>query len=796
MLHRSMPGLVSGVLMMLGTPLTAQTRDTVRLEGLEHPVEILKDRWGISHIYAQSEADLFLAQGWNAARDRLFQLEVWRRQATGTLAEVLGPRELDRDIAARLLRFRGDIETELAHYHPRGSAIIRAFVQGVNAYIEEARAHPSELPVEFRLLGWLPEPWTPEVVISRHGGLVSNVTQELAIGRAVAALGANEVKAHQRFHPGDPDIDLDSAVTGAMLEPDILRLYSLYKSRARFNGEDVVAQARAAGAALEMELEHAREGIGSNNWVVSGALTATGRPFMANDPHRAQAAPSLRYLVHLAAPGWNVIGAGEPGIPGVSIGHNEHGAWGLTVFAIDSEDLYVYRTNPGNPSQYRYGDAWEEMRIERETVRVRGEADVTVELKFTRHGPVLHEDSANHIAYALRAAWLDVGAAPYLASLRMDQARSWQEFRDASSYSHLPGENMVWADTAGNIGWQAVGVAPLRSNWSGLVPVPGDGRYEWDGYLPIPDLPHALNPDRGFIATANENQVDATYAHRRAIGWTWAASYRGDRVDEVLTSGRRLTLMDMMRLQHDELSIPARTLVPMLAPIEIDDAPTRSARDRLLEWDHVLDRASVEAGIYVAWERRLAEETRNSIVPDAVRQHIDVPLPSVIDWLITPDGRFGPDPVAGRDSVLIRAFRGALDDLRRDVGPDDDDWIYGQTRYKHALIRHPMSNAVADSLRARLDVGPVPRGGYGNTVNATGNGDNQTSGASFRIIADLGMWDRSVATNTPGQGGDPDDPHYRDLFPLWAENRYFPLLFSRDRVEGVTGRVTMLAPRN
>jgi penicillin amidase len=766
--------------------LTSQSSpqpDTLRVSGLENPVEILRDAWGVAHIYAQSEQDLFFAQGWNAARDRLFQLEVWRRQATGTLAEVAGPDEVDRDIAARLLRFRGDIDAELKHYHPRGDAIIGSFVRGVNAYIAVARREPARLPIEFRLLGWLPEPWTPDVVISRHGGLVSNVTQELSYGRAVAELGADVVQAHQLFHPGEPDIELDAAITGAVLEPDILRLYARYKSSVRFR----------AGQAPRTE--SGTEGIGSNNWVVSGTRTSTGKPLMANDPHRAQAAPSLRYLVHLVAPGWNVIGAGEPGIPGVSIGHNEHGAWGLTVFSLDSEDLYVYRTNPAQRNQYRYGDAWEDMRTERDTIRVKDSADVVAELKFTRHGPVLHEDTVNHIAYALRAAWLDVGAAPYLASLRMDQARTWQEFRAASSYSRLPGENMVWADTAGNIGWQAVGVAPLRSNWSGLVPVPGDGRYEWDGYLPIPDLPHVLNPEQGFYATANENQVDERYPHRRAIGWTWAAPYRGDRVDEVLASGRRLTLTDMMRLQHDELSIPARTLVPLLQPLRIDDAALRSARDRLLHWDHVLDRTSVEAGIYVAWQRRLEVETRDAVVPEAVRRRMpSVPLPLTVDWLLTPDGRFGRDPISGRDSVLVHALRGALEDLRRDVGPNEDDWVYGQAGYKHASIRHTLSGAVPDSVRARLDVGPAPRGGDGNTVNATGGGNNQTSGASFRIITDLASWDRTVATNTPGQSGNPEDPHYRDLFALWAENRYFPLFYSREKIEGVTERVSVLAP--
>lgn len=788
------------LLLFLSVPAAAQTRETVEQPGLTAPVEILKDRWGISHIYAQTEDDLFFAQGWNAARDRLFQLEVWRRQATGTLAEVLGRRELERDIGARLLRFRGDMREEMRHYHPRGDVIIPAFVRGINARIAQVRADPTLLPEEFRLLGWLPEPWTAEVVISRHGGLVSNLTQELSLGRAVAALGAETVKAYSHFHPGEPDIDLDPAIDASLLASDILRLYSAYKGSVRFRPEDLVEGAPAGdpGAAdalglLDAEPLEVGVNVGSNNWIVSGALTSSGRPFMANDPHRAQVAPSLRYMVHLVAPGWNVIGGGEPGIPGVSIGHNEHGAWGLTVFRLDSEDLYVYRTDPADPLRYRYGDGWETMRVERDTIRVLGEDDVVVDLKFTRHGPVLYEDTARDVAYALRAAWLDVGAAPYLASLRMDQATTWEEFREACSFSRLPGENMVWADTSGRIGWQAVGVAPLRPNWNGLVPVPGDGRYEWDGYLAIPDLPHLADPPSGFYATANENQVDETYPHRRAIGWTWSDPFRGDRIDEVLASGRRFTLMDMMRLQHDELSIPARTLVPLLKDIEIADPALDRARDLLLDWDHVLDATSPAAGLYMRWERQLRAAVTEAVVPDSVDEHLGgQPFTLLIDWLLVPDGRFGPDPVAGRDAVLVQALERAVAQLTGELGADPAGWVYG--RYKHALVRHPLSGALSESERARFDVGPAPRGGSGSTVNSTGNGDNQTSGASFRVIVDVGAWDLSVATNTPGQSGDPADPHYRDLFPLWSAGRYFPLLYSRERVEGVTERTTVLRP--
>ncbi|NJD19700.1 MAG: penicillin acylase family protein, partial [Gemmatimonadetes bacterium] len=439
-------------------PLASRAQEATRLDlpGLERPVEIRVDRWGISHIYAETEHDLFFAQGWNAARDRLFQLALWRRQATGTLAEILGPREVERDIGTRLFVFRGDLEQELRHYHPRGLEIVGAFVDGINAYIALANRTPATLPLEFRLLGIRPQPWTPEVVISRHQGLLGNIGAELSTGRLVATLGAEKVKHLESFGPGDPILDLDPALDGKALSQDILKLYDAFRGSVRFLPENVVAEHRGDAEAFAM-LEGAAEaaayapswdpaaGIGSNNWVVSGRLTESGYPMMSNDPHRVQGVPSLRYWVHQVGPGWNVVGGGEPALPGASIGHNEYGAWGITIHATDGEDLYVYETNPSDPKQYKYRGAWETMTVIREEIEVKGERPRAVELKYTRHGPVVFEDGAAHRAYAVRAAWMEIGGSPYLASLRLDQARTWEEFRDGCAYANIPALNMVWA---------------------------------------------------------------------------------------------------------------------------------------------------------------------------------------------------------------------------------------------------------------------------------------------------------------------------------------------------------------
>ena len=788
--------------------------ETLRVTGLEAGVEILKDLWGVSHIYAETEHDLFFAQGYSAARDRLFQFEVWRRQATGTVAEILGPRELERDRGARLFRFRGDLEAELNHYHPRGAEIIRAFTDGINAYIAETERDPGLLPVEFEMLGIRPQPWTPEVVISRHQGLLMNIGQELDLGIAVAAVGPEKVREVSYFHPGEPDIDLDPAIDGSLLRPEILDVYRAFRGPIRFRPEDIeprfratasdaeafalrTLEAEAEAEAYEAErLDAERMGTGSNNWVVAGSRTLSGHALMANDPHRVQAAPSLRYLVHLVGPGWNVIGGGEPVLPGISIGHNGHGAWGLTVFQTDAEDLYVYRTHRDDPDRYWYRGAWEAMRVIDDEIPVEGREAERVRHRYTRHGPVVYEDRDNGLAYAVRAGWMEIGGAPYLASLRMNQAKTWEEFRDACNYSNIPGENMVWADVDGNIGWQSVGIAPIRRNWSGLVPVPGDGRYEWDGYLEIRHKPHVFNPEKGFWSTANQNLVPPGYEHRDAVGWSWSDPFRSARIDEVLATGRRFTMSEMMQLATDYVSLPARSLVPMLRGVDLPPG-AEAARGDLLNWDFALAPESREAAIYVSWEREIQRQMAPLVVPAEVRASLGrLSMKKIIDWLGSPPTWFAAlgdgDPVAGRDAFLARTLTDALDGLEDRFG--GDPWRYGDVRFKHARFRHPLSGIVNAEMRARLEVGPLPRGGNGFTVNQTGGGDNQTSGPSFRIIAEAGDWDTAVFTNTPGQGGDPDDPMYRNLFEGWAKDRFFPLYYSRERVEAAVADRVMLAP--
>lgn len=792
----------------LGQLANAQSKHALTVEGLINPVEVVRDEYGINHIYAQNEHDLFFAQGYCAAKDRLFQFELWRRQATGTLAEIMRTKEAKRDIGARLFRFRGNLKQELNHYHPRGEAIINAFTNGINACVNEANKNPEQLPLEFKLLKIKPALWTPDVVISRHQGLLGNLSEEINIARAVVTLGAEKVKELMTFEPGVPDLALDSTILQERLFDHVIELYEAFRKPVTFSPQDLAvasnrnlntSEYRLLAAQDEDDysqmMHEARQSIGSNNWVVSGRLTQSGLPLLANDPHRALSAPSLRYMVHLHAPGWNVVGGGEPTIPGVSIGHNETAAWGLTIFSIDAEDLYVYQLNPVNPLQYRYQDRWENITVIRDTIHVKGAADVIVEHRYTRHGPVTYLDEKNKIAYAVRCGWLDIGAAPYLASLRMNQATTWQEFRKACSFSHIPGENMIWADREGNIGWQVVGVAPIRKNWSGLVPVPGDGRYEWSGYLPIQELPHVYNPQQGYWATANENLVPHHYEHRDAVGWSWADTYRADRLAEVLGSGRKHSLLDMMRLQFDYVSLPARNLVPFLATLTSTNARVEKARQMLLQWNYTMNRNSAEAAIYMAWERKLVENMQTLLIPASAKSFIkSIPISKVIERLTVPGKEFGLDAMTKRDALLLRSLEEAVASLSEKLGNDISKWQYGQASFHHARIKHPLSNAVDEPTRKKLEAGPLPRGGNGSTVGLTGNTDNQTHGATFRMVADLQDWDLCMFTNTPGQSGNPDSPYYKNLFTLWANDQHFPVYFSRKKVMESAAEITTLSP--
>lgn len=776
----------------------------ILIDGLEREVRVMRDSAGINHVFAQTEADLFFSQGYLAAKDRLFQFEIWRRQATGTMAEIFGEREFTRDQGVRLFKYRGPKSTELNHYHPRGEQIIESFVRGINAYINEVRDNPSLLPLEFKLLGIVPEPWTWEVVVSRHQGLLENVKDELSFSRMVSRIGAEKTEFIHHFHPNRPDLNLHPSIPRALLEKDILAPYNAFRAPMNFQPGDVHTSFRASIEDTNRPLavddrtieKTERQYDGSNNWVIHGSRTESGFPMLANDPHRSIAVPSLRYWVHLHGPGWDVVGGGEPVIPGVSIGHNQHGAWGLTIFETDMEDLRVYDLDPNDPTLYFHGGKWKKMESVYDTIQIKNIGKRLVRHQYTVHGPVTFVDTLLHKAVAVECAWLRPGGAPYLASLRMGQAKNWEEFRAACTYNHVPAENMVWADKEGNIGWQATGISPIRRKHSGLVAASGDGSMDWEGILPMLDRPHKFNPKEGFIVTANENVSPADYLFPEALGYEWADAFRGDRIREVLGKTEKATLPLMRQLQNDHQSLPARVLVPFLLEVQLHERKLSEMQAMLGKWDLNLTTGSIAAGMYIMWERTIREDLKPMVVPPEVHDlYGQIQITKVLEWMRQPNMIFGENAIEKRNAFLISTFEKAISKLEAKLGPDIQKWQYGQNAFKHAMLRHPLSSLVKAEMRQQLDFGPVPRGGYSYSPSATGYGDNNNFGASFRLIVDTADWQKSLGTNTPGQSGNPGSPFYGNLFPLWATDQYFKVYFEPDLIEKSVAENTILRPK-
>ncbi|MCX6552750.1 MAG: penicillin acylase family protein [Acidobacteria bacterium] len=803
----------------------AQTSGSVDVAGLEQPVEVIRDTWGVPHIYAKSEHDLFFAQGYVAAQDRLWQIDLWRRIADGTLAEVVGPSAVKRDTFARLLKYRGDMQAEWGSYGPGARAIVEAFVAGVNAQIAFVNQHPETLPIEFQLLDARPVPWTPEVVIGRMAGYVMtrNARSEVQRARLARSEGIENVAALMPVDPATPialpdGLDLNDIVEGVLdIASDASETVrfpdQLAKAASRMTAPGPALLARPTAVAESTEggspdLDEPWADVawrnGSNNWVLAGTMTASGKPILANDPHRVIALPSLRHTVHLVGPGWNVIGAGESALPGVAAGHNDRVAFGFTIVGIDQQDLYVERLDPAAPDHYLYKGVSEAMTVERQSIRVRGEATPrTVELRVTRHGPVVHLDAGRQRAYVLRWVGTEPGTAGYLRSLELNRARNWAEFRAAAAGWKVPSENLVYADVDGNIGWIAAGLAPVRPNWNGLLPVPGqEGKYEWSGFLSIDDLPQAFNPASGYIATANHNILPAGYT--KVLQYEWSAPYRYRRIDEVLreakAAGRKLTVADSERLQHDATSLVARAVCDALR--QARDARTQAgtldeahgftrrrlgAIDRMIGWDQVLDADSFNAAIYSLWMPRLsaAAGTLLPAVTGGPRAGQSVSNEQLLGLF----ARAGSDPPV-QDVLLGQAIDEAWREAARLMGPDQSTWTYG--RIHRAYWEHPLASTPA--RRDVFNLPDVPRGGDATAPFATGTGPSQTHGASFREVIDLADWDRSTTINVPGESGQPRSPFYGNLLPLWAAGQYHPMLFSRQAVEANASARLVMRP--
>jgi len=748
-----------------------------QVHGLEQPAEILVDEWGVPHIYAKTHYDAFFVQGFNAARDRLWQIDTWRRRGLGELSAVLGAAYVAQDRAARLFLYRGDMYREWLAYGSDAKRITEAFVAGINAFVDLTRSEPALLAPEFEVLGYQPVHWSADDVVRiRSNGLWRNLTTEVERAEILCRFPAWVASLHKQLEPAW-NVTVPEGIDLCAVPRQVLDVYLLAKAPISYSSPtNAVAQARA--------IEH-RTGVGSNNWVVAPQRTATGRPILANDPHRGHAVPSLRYVTHLVAPGLDVIGAGEPALPGISIGHNERIAFGLTVFPIDQEDLYVYETRPGSPNEYRYRDRWEPMSVFEEPVTVHDAAAQSVTLKFTRHGPVIFEDAINHRAFAARVGWLEPGMAPYFGSIEYMRAQNWREFVSALNRWGAPGENQVYADIDGSIGYKPVGLFPRRTQWDGLLPVPGDGRYEWAGYFDMDALPEEFNPTRGYIATANAMNLPTDYPiATRRIGFEWSAPWRARRIAEVLVQQPRHSFADSLALQRDYTSLLARELVARLP--ESDGSP---AAIMLRAWDGVLTPDSPAAALYAVWYYHQFNPALAAWAAPAGAVDMIVPLDSlaVLDLL-----EANRDDLKGLFANTLSAAWRQIQDL---LGEDPTRWRWGALH--QTGFRHPLLDRFTTEMASKATLPRYPRGGDGNSPNATSfdrSDFSVTAGASWRMVLDVGRWDQAEMTNAPGQSGDPRSPFYANLLEGWATDRSFPLVYSRAAVEAHTVKVIRLQP--
>ena len=717
----------------------AQLDGRVSLTGLRDSVEVIRDRWGVPHIYARNFDDLFFAQGFVQAQDRLWQMEMYRRTYEGTLSEILGPTYREHDRLVRLLQFRGPFDDrEWKSYHPEGRRIFDAFARGVNAFVAQAG---DNLPVEFKLTGIKPRPWTPEIALLRTQTAMptGDAVAELRLAQLVARVGADS--ANRLANPSPyRDLVVPEGVDYSIISDRVLTAINYL--RTGVVRPELLPEYRAAAQSPSENTGVQENSPGSNNWVTSAKLSANGHVIVANDPHRNVANPSIRYVVHLNAPRWNVIGATEAVLPGVMIGHTENIGWGLTIVGTDQSDVYIETVNPANRNQVMYRGRWEAMRVERDTIRVKGAADEIVTHKFTRHGPVFYEDTVRHRAYVMRSTMHLPGSAGYISALRYHSLPDCNAFLDAQRYYLAPTENMICGDTRGNIAWQASAASPRRPNWHGRLPVPGTGAYEWDGLRS--DLPREMNPERGWIATANHDIHPPNYDPPLFFKQgPQDARYR--RVAQELSAGRRMTIADHQRLQHDAYNADGAADARYFRGWMSDDAAIERARQALAEWDGQHRRDSYAAALYRFVAGGVSTEWGDDV------------------------------PVAARKSVLEPWIRKAVDSLRTRLGDDPTEWRWGKfnrSQFPHAFVKS-------------YDIPPVERHG--------GNGFVAAVGATYRQIIDMNDLDASVATNAPGQSAQPGSPFYKNLVDAYGRGEYFPLAFSRGAVERVQAHRLVLA---
>ena len=698
------------------------------LPGLREPVTIYRDEFGIPHIYAENTHDLFFAQGYVIAQDRLWQLEMNRHVAQGRISELIGRAGLAHDRLVRTLRYRGPFDDlEWTNYHPDAREILSAYAQGVNAYILQAGRN---LPVEFQLTGHRPELWRAEEILTRAriGAAIRSAQRELRLAQQVDTLGAEE--ANRRAKP-DPygELATKSGVDYSLITESVINSLD-----GRFLEDFPRPELRAQFASLQLAWKNSAKGApemspGSNNWAIAGELTRSGSALIVDDPHRQVTLPAWRYVVHLKAPGWNVIGATEPGLPGVIRGHNGLVAWGRTATGTDEADVYVETVNPDNPNEFLWNGEWETVKTEVEVIKIKGENPELFTVRIGRHGPVFFQSTEDNVAFSLRSSLQERGTAEYIGALRLNQATGAKDCLEMGRYIKSPPTNLVCADIDGNIAFQVTAAAPSRPNWLGRLPVPGTGAYEWAGLRPSEDLPREYNPDRNYIATANNNIHPEGW--ERPLFYTRRPPYwRFDRIVEMIQGGKEFDSRDMVAMLLDNYRGSAEEWQPYFLGWTPSDSILRRASDILVNWDRLMDRDSAGAAIFHLLTQKIDVDELRAATFD------------------------------GASSIVKDKLTLVVNELTEMQGANPDKWRYcplHQGVFAHALV-------------SAYDLPSVERDGGHTAVNATGS--------VYRLVTDFSDLDKSLFTLGPGQSGQPGSPHYGDLLDDWSKGEFFPLRYS------------------
>jgi penicillin amidase len=772
-----------------------QTGGTVSVSGLNAPVEVLRDGWGVPHIYATNTHDLFFAQGYVHAQDRFYQMEFWRRIGQGRLSEMLGKSALEQDRFIRTLGWWQTAQQEAAGLTGGTKVALEAYAEGVNAYID---SHRDALAVEFAILRLIGtrvqiEPWTPahslvwgKVMAWDLGG---NMAHEIQRARIVAALGQEAMADLTAPYPDDHPIIVPSSVRW-----DELPL-------------DEVADGAELGLALGRGI-----GIGSNNWVIAGSHTESGKPLLANDMHLGIQMPAIWYEVGLhcqpfdpATCNFNVAGFSFAGTPGVIVGHNDDIGWGVTNLGPDVQDLYVEQLNPENANQYQVNGEWVDFEIRHEEIVVAGQAEPeTLDVRVSRHGPVLnpvidHLPATPSQVLALRWTALEPGHI-FEAVLEIDQARNWDEFRQALRSWDFPSQNFVYADVEGNIGYQAPGRIPIRANGDGRMPVPGwTDEYEWTGYIPFDELPSRFNPPEGFIVTANNAVVDSSYPY--LLTHDWDSGYRAQRITEMIQALDPVSVADVQAIHGDNKSLSSAEIIPYLLSLQPGDAGLRQALERLAAWDGQENKDSAEALLYEVFWARLPPAVWDEVPGDLQIKNGSYPMVLIRDLLAKPNDLWWDDKRTGavetRDDLLLDVLQDSYTWLQARFGKDMSGWRWGAL-HTATFENQSLGQSGILPIEMIFNRGPVPASGGTSIVNATSWSTDKpaivTSVPSERMILDLTDWQRSLSIQTTGQSGHPYHKHYGDMIVPWRDIQYHTMHWERVAIEPTAEGLLRLQP--